>query len=60
MMPDPSRDVSTGPPKALPGPQQVVSVATMVVVLMVVVMWQMVSLAIRWSGGAKAAAGPDI
>ena len=60
MVPDPSRDVTTRPPKALPRPQQVVSVLTMVVVLMVVVMWQMVSLAVRWSRGAKAAAGPDI
>ena len=56
MVPDPSRDVTTRPPKALPRPQQVVSVLTMVVV----VMWQMVSLAVRWSRGAKAAAGPDI
>ena len=61
MVPEASRDVTTGPPKALPGSQQVVSVVTMVVVLMVmVVMWQMVSLAVRLSRGAKATAGPDI
>ena len=52
MMPNPNRDVSTGPRKALPGPQHVMPVVTMMVLVV------MVSLAVRWSGGAKAAAGP--
>ena len=55
-MPSPGRYVTTGPTKALPGPQQVVLVVTMMV--RVVVM--MFPLAGRWSaGGAKAATGPE-
>ena len=52
MMPSPSMDVTTGPPKALPGPQHVMPVVTMVVLVV------MFSLAVGWSGCAKAAAGP--